>query len=587
MKRLSFKTWIGKLKIVFVRFPFTLLFIIGLSVLCFLSIQKVKVEIRDSLWAFFILGILQNVAVTLFLEEFKKVSLRILFNLLSTILLAVYCLSLPDKLLAYHYYQMIALGIVFVFSAFYVSFFKKNSDIPFWDFSRESLIQLFISGVFSLILYAGLGLAILSLNKLFNIDIDKKVYTDLAVVCFVIFGPIYFLSNVPDEIEKRRQEFSFHKIIRIFGLYILLPILAAYTLILYVYLFQIIIKWELPNGWVSTLVSVLGLGGFLCIFILYPLRLNADNKVVNLFSRYFPLLLMPLLVLMSIGIFRRLDDYGLTINRLYVLILNVWLYGICIYLFISQAHHLKWIVITFSAVLFLSSIGPWSVFSITKRTLLKEIEQIMTDAKLLNNGKVIENQNKMIKVDSIQANKLSADVKYTCQNFGTISLQSYFVDSIQNMNYREINKKLGIDKSDINPSEFSDNQKDKYRYFDINQQFNQQVIDIKKDFRSYIRLQRPNDQENVYVGNDLIIRYVNNTFIILKPIDKKYNIEIKLKLKIKEILKLYKPKTIYSADTLTIDGENYKLIINHLTGFYYQKTDSVTVTNIEADLFLK
>ncbi|MFA5045816.1 MAG: DUF4153 domain-containing protein [Paludibacter sp.] len=587
MKKLSFKTGIAKLKIVFVRFPFTLLFVIGLSVLCFLSIQKVKVEIHESLWAFFVLGILLNVAVTLFLEEFKKVSLRILFNLLSTILLAVYCLSLPDKLLAYHYYQMIALGIVFVLAAFYVSFFKKSSDIPFWDFSRESLIQLFISGVFSLILYAGLGLAILSLDKLFNIDIDKKVYSDLAVVCFVIFGPIYFLSNIPDEIEKRRQEFSFHKIIRIFGLYILLPILAAYTLILYVYLFQIIIKWELPNGWVSTLVSVLGLGGFLCIFILYPLRLNAENKVVNLFSRYFSLLLMPLLVLMSIGIFRRLDDYGLTINRLYVLILNVWLYGICIYLFISRAHHLKWIVITFSAVLFLSSIGPWSVFSITKRTLLKEIEQIMTDAKLLNDGKVVENQNEMIKVDSIQANKLSADVKYTCQNFGTISLQSYFVDSIQNMNYREINKKLGIDKTDINPSEFSDNQKDKYRYFDINQQFNQQVIDIKKDFRSYIRLQRPNDQENVYVGNDLIIRYVNNIFVISKPIDKKYNIEIPLKSKIKEILKRYKPKTIYSADALTIDGENYKLIINNLTGFYYQKTDSVTVTNIEADLFLK
>lgn len=163
--------------------------------------------------------------------------------------------------------------------------------------------------------FCGLSLAIYSLEVLFKIDISDKVYQNLSVLCYILFAPVYFLSNVPEKAEMFKQDNTFDIFFKILGLYIFLPILALYTLILYVYLVQIIIKWELPNGWVSTLVSILGLGGFLCMFILYPLRLQNDNKFVNILSKYFSVVLMPLLVLMSIGIFRRLSDYGLTINR--------------------------------------------------------------------------------------------------------------------------------------------------------------------------------------------------------------------------------------------------------------------------------
>jgi len=281
MKKLSLKTWINKFNLVLIRFSFTLLFIIGLSVLCFLSIQKVNIEIHERLWAFFILGALLNVAITLFLEEFKKPFIRILFNLLSVILLAVYCFTLPLKLEEYKIFQLIAFGIVFVLSAFVGSFLKKNNEITFWNFSRISIIKLIVSGFFSLVLYGGLGLAILSLDKLFNIHIDVKVYSNLAVVCYVLFAPLYFLSNVPTEIEKRKQEFELNKILKILGLCILLPILAAYAIILYIYFLRIISIWQLPNGWVSMLVSALGLGGFLSMFRL-PLPI-AENESLSFF----------------------------------------------------------------------------------------------------------------------------------------------------------------------------------------------------------------------------------------------------------------------------------------------------------------
>lgn len=589
MKKFSLQSLIEKIQLIALRFPFTLFFVLGLAFYFFLEINKKHIEIQPSSWAFFSLGIAMSLVVTLLLENYKNVYIKIGFNLLSIILLYVYTFTLPDKFLPVHNYQLVSLGFVFVLSAFFVSFLKKNVDVPFWEFCKTSILQLIISGIFAVVLMVGLSLAVLSLKQLFNVDVKDEVYGNLAVVCFAIFAPIYFLANIPGSTEKFQQEYSFPKFLKILGLYILLPILAIYSLILYVYLAQIIIKWQLPNGWVSTLVSILGLGGFLCMLILYPLRLEGENKVINLLSKYFPLLLLPLLVLMSVGIFRRLEDYGLTINRCYVLILNMWLYAISLYLFFSKSKHLKWIVISFSSVLFLSSVGPWSVFSITKQSLVKEIGQLLSQANLIENGKVIDNYNSRIKVDSLLSKKIYEDVKYICNNYGSNSIQLFFKDSIQNLNYSSINNRLGINESDNYRPLLSPNQKSKNstKYFTATFSSNNQLISIANDYKYYIQLQRQNDIEQVYNGDDLIVKYLNNSFIVFKPADNKFKINIPLKSKLKEIAKLVEKDYKFSPKELTIDGANFKLVINKLTGFYYQKSDSITVTNIDANLFLK
>ena len=577
MKKLSLEIWINKLKLVLVRFTFTLLFLIGSAVLCFLSIQKVNVEIQARLWAFFILGVLLNVAVTLFLEEFKKQSYRISLNLLSIVLLAVYCFTLPLKLAEYQILQVVALGIVFVLTAFFVSFLKRNNEIPFWNFSRNSIIQVIIASVFSIVLFAGLNLAILSLEKLFNIYIDSKVHLNIAVVCFVLFAPLYFLSNLPDELEKRKQDISFNNIIKIFAIYILLPILAAYTIILYAYLFQIIIKWQLPNGWVSMLVSILGMGGFLSMLILYPLQLEKKNRVVTLLSRYFPILLFPLLVLMSIGIARRLGDYGMTINRLYVLILNAWFYGICIYLFLTKTNHLKWIVISFTTVLFLSSVGPWSVFNVTKLILVNEIGQLLNEAKLLKDGELIDNTQNNIVINSKLVGSLSEDIKYVCNNYGNAELQHYFKNSIKTKTCSEIIKSLGI--TDISVTETS---------FDVwLEKKESPIIDIQA-YRLFVNLSLFNDKNATLLSNaQLYISYKNLNVQVNPKNGNGTAFSIPLKTKLKEILRSSKKASSRPIDEMTITTANCKLIIISVSGNYYSQNDSISMNNCDAQLFIK
>ena len=577
MKKLSLKTGIQKIQEVALRFPFTLFFVTGLAIMFLLQINKHGIEIKPAKWAFFSLGIVLSLSISLFSERFKNTLTTIGLNLSGIILLLIFCFLLPDKFEAVQYYQLISIGITLILSTFFVPFFRKNSDIAFWEFSKSAIIQFIIAFIFAQVLFAGLSLAVLSLKELFKIDIQPKVYQDIAVICYVLFAPIYFLANLKSKDKIHNQEYKFDKFIKILGLYIFLPILALYSLILYVYLAQIIVKWQLPNGWVSMLVSVLGLGGFVSMFILYPLRLEKENKIANLLSSYFPMLLLPLLVLMSVGIFRRLGDYGMTVNRLYVLILNLWLYGISIYLFLSKASQLKWIMISFSAILLISSVGPWSVYSITRSRMLNEIGQLLDEAKLLKDGKVPEKAAKTIALTPKLAETLSEDIKYVSNNYGIENLQLYFKNSLKNKSWTDIFTQIGITDLTLKDSFFNAwiEKKDS------------PVIDIN-NYKSFVFIPTFNSEKTEILKNNRIIISQNKLTLQIKLKNQNSSSEfISLKPKLKQILQSHKSKSSYTSEEMTINSGNYKLIISSVMGNYYSQNDSIYISNCDAQLFFK
>ena len=576
MKKFSFKNWIEKLQLVALRFPFTLFFVVGLTIYLLIQINQLGNNHHERSWTFFALGILLSLSVTLFSEGFKNLY-KIGLNLLAIILLLLYCYLLPEKFNPIHFYQVVSIGIVLFLSAFFVSFFKKENDVSFWEFSKESVIQLFIAVIFAQILMAGLSLAVLSLKELFKMNIDGKVYGDIMVITYVLFGGVFFLANVPDKTKKFEQIYNFNKFLKVLGLYILLPILAIYSLILYGYLIENVIKWQLPNGYVSTLVSVLGVGGFLTMLILFPLRIE-KNKIAELLSKYFPFLLIPLLVLMSVGIFRRLGDYGMTINRLYVLFLNIWLYGICIYLFISKANHLKWIIISFAAVLLISSVGPWSVYHITKRTMIKEIAQLLSESHLLKDGKVIDNQDKSIILDPKLAEQLSEDIKYISSNYGYSELQTFFNDSIGKHGYSQLFNKIGIGELPIRDTYFNA-WLDRKGSLALN-------TEIYKSFQ-YLPSFSERKNDTIIKNSQITILLKNSNLLVSSKNVQFTPFEIPLKSKLKEIIKSHKTKDSFSMEEMTITADNYKLLLNSVSGNYFAHNDSIHINNCDALLFLK
>lgn len=578
MKRISIKEWSEKLQQMAVRFTVPLFFVLGLAFLFFIDVNKHDADIDSRIWTLFGLGIPLTLAVSLFSEGLKDKLWKVVFSLIGIILLAIYTYLLPDKdnFLSIHYYQIFILGIVFTLSCFVVSFFRKDNDISFWEFSKTSIIQFIISFIFAGVLMLGLSLAILSLRELFNIDIKDEVYQNLSVICFAIFAPVYFLSNVPTEVEKRKQEYKLDKFLKILGLYILLPILAIYSIILYVYLIQIIAKWELPNGWVTWLVSVLALGGFLTMMIQYPLRTEL-NKVAVFFARFFPIILLPLLVLMTVGIFRRFDDYGLTINRSYVFLLNFWLYGISIYLFITQSKHLKWIIVTFAAIAFISSVGPWSVFSITRRNMIQTIEQILTNNHYLKDGKVIgQNEVAKIKLNKKTEQVLAAKVDYIIDYYGKSELQQFFTEDLSKKHSISINERLNIE------SVMGKYLRNDYFNYSLNK--NQETIDIQS-FNELITLNKDYNSDELFSDSKYTATVKDNQIYIQKAGESKPFIIIPLDKKISELENTEEDEK--TKNQMTIDGSNYSLIINYISGNYENGAEKIVINQLEADLFLK
>ena len=507
-----------------------------------------------------------SLAFYLFAENRLSCLLKNLLNILLAGLLAWFSLTLDKPVVEAEIIRILVLCVSFGAAVFFAPFIIGRRPLAFWDYVMNVIYQLIIAGVFAGVLMGGLSLALLSLDELFGMNIPETAYNYLSVLCFIVFFPLYFLSFLP-RIDKNEEEkpVDFPKIYKILGLYILLPILSIYILILYVYLAKIIVTWELPNGWVSWLVSILGIFGYLTISLLHPIYLKGENKPAKLFIRYFPVILLPLLILMFVGIMRRFSDYGITINRLFILLLNLWLFGISIYLFISRTKHVKWIYITFAAVAFLSSVGPWSVFSITRHTLKSELSQLLTEANWTNSkDNIITPLNK-------EKQKRLADVaNYLQTNYGANLIRPMFSSLGEKAEVSNLIKALGI----------KDEQQLKDNYFFVNASESSFEINVA-DYRKAIQLRKRQDEDLIYKSDSLKISIENGqlkmlqntieTIISLEPIiekaasDKKESIDLQ---------------------NLILENSDYKLIIFNLDG--QRKIDnSITISYLNGLLLLK
>jgi hypothetical protein len=578
MSRFSLTSLIGKLQLLLQRFPVTLLLIVGVAGLAFWETNSHDVKnISYCWWVFFIVGTIISLVTVLGTENIVNCLWQYGITVVSVLLWGLYCLFLPsEKNLHFDdYLQTSVIATVFSLAVFFISFLKKSQEIAFLAFSKELIIQGCIAGLFGFVLFAGLSLAAYSLDTLFGVRIESEVYENLAIICFILFSPAYFLANIPDKTAKYSEDISFYKTIKILGLYILYPILSVYTLILYVYLARIIIVWELPNGWVSTLVSALASGGLLVLLFLYPVYLKRENKAAVFLSHYFGLLLLPLLALMSVGIFRRISDYGLTINRCYILVLNIWFYAIFIYLFVTRSKHIKWIPISAAVIALLVSIGPWRISRVTQITLQNRIETHISQLDFLKDGKISLSASSAFfqNMDKKEKEKIREPLKYLADKYGMEVIQPFFEEDITKKSSYEIIRELNLLSPKGNSSWFSVNITDVY--------FQNTV-----DYKFFVFVEFIQGNKNIDVSfKDNYLHYKNKMDNRSFSIPLKESIQQLIKEDHNDYMSLpFSPEN----KAYTIQGEQYSFLITNIEGnLYPEKKDSIQINSIRGYLFYK
>ena len=381
LKRFSLADWLKQVGGACRRFPVAVLLLVFLTGYLMLLIHRNETP-GDWKWNFFFIfypatGSLLAVSVQLLTEDFKHRAVAFITQVLVHALWLGVSLYLTqfDQFSMQQMVGVSATVVSMVLSLFLLCFYRKDDDVPFWNFAQRLFVALVAGVMVGGILSLGIVLFVQSLDWLFGMNVDGW-FPYIPTFCMVLLAPLLALSQIPEGNQKRiRHVAPYTGFGKGVVQYLFIPLLLLYMGTLYVYAAKILLTWQLPVGWVCYLVSASMLGMVILIFVTYPIQHEEGKSIFKRLTRWLPLAMLPLLVLMSVAIGRRVSDYGITVSRLYVVVFNLWCYVVCIGLLLCRNRRIWWVPASFAAVLFLTSVGPWSIPNVTERRLLDEARE--------------------------------------------------------------------------------------------------------------------------------------------------------------------------------------------------------------------
>lgn len=354
-------------------------------------------------------------SVSLYFESKNtKDWIRLLTSFILGGLIVVFVFNLSEKITFIEGLQLFVLSIALHLLVSFAGFIPKKYDQEeFWEFNKQLFIRIITSALYSLVLYAGLAIAITAVHELFNVDFYDKIYGDLFIIIAGLFNTIFFLAGVPETNNPDAPiNLSYPKGLKNFTQYVLMPLISIYLVILISYEAKIVATFSLPVGWVSYLVLIFAIFGILSFLLIHPIAKETGNLWMRTFSRWFYFLLVPLLGLLFWAILYRVNLYGFTHERYYVLLLSIWLSVVVVYFIIQKQPKIKFIPISMCLFGLLSIAGPQSADSISKHSQLSRFENYM---QVIGNKKLSFEEEK----------DLSSIVDFLEENYGVKILTSY------------------------------------------------------------------------------------------------------------------------------------------------------------------
>lgn len=238
----------------------------------------------------------------------------------------------------------------------------KCKDQMLWNNARKLLLDLLIAGCgaagVSLCLVIAFFLLYVPLSLMTDLKFPTLLLEVIGLILPFVFGMFDFLRREP----TGKKLFSCKEKVSAFQDYhkMLLGFFAYAILVMYLYMLIIVFSFELPRGYISLICSTLTAFGLLCYILIANTKINEKGKIWKSIHSYIPLLLLPLQILITIAIGRRINDYGVTILRCYIVLLNLWSYAVCLYLVMRKSNNLRWIPISFIVTYFIFTATPLS-----------------------------------------------------------------------------------------------------------------------------------------------------------------------------------------------------------------------------------
>ncbi len=210
------------------------------------------------------------------------------------------------------------------------------------------LVDWVAAGLLALVAYLLVNAIVYSFGYIFDLNIPAKFSFYAFLSASILLTPLCFLTFNRQSEQTPDRPIPGNSFLDILARYVLTPAAWIYTIILYLYFVRIAITWSLPRGGIAYLVF----GFILFATILKALQPLLQKQPCKWFYERFSLISLPALIMFWIGVGYRINQYGLTEDRIYLIVCGV-IMTLTIGLFFSHRWG-RYLYATLSAVVLLA-----------------------------------------------------------------------------------------------------------------------------------------------------------------------------------------------------------------------------------------
>ena len=383
------------------RYPLTTAFLVIAAIINAIDINNEK-DLSKTLLTLAVGAFLSAVSQVVYERFFSKTSIRFGLMIFVIVLTAgYYLIILPASTLSMEIMIRTAVALFALLFAFiWVPVIK--SKISFNNSFMIAFKAFFNSLLFSVVIFGGVALIISAIDLLI-FSVDYRVYSHAGNIIFILFAPMYFLSLIPiypgesnkgSEETKRQSEVVLKaakcpKFFEVLISYIIIPLIAVFTIILLVY----IIKNIGGEFWSDNLLEPMIVSYSIFVIVLYLLASELENKFTVLFRKILPKVLVPIVVFQIISSLLSLSETGITHTRYYVILYGLFaaVSGILLsFLPVRKNGTIAALLIIFSIF---SIVPPVDAFSISKSSQINLVEKVLLENKMIEEDTITPNSN--------------------------------------------------------------------------------------------------------------------------------------------------------------------------------------------------
>lgn len=269
--------------------------------------------------------------------------------------------------------------------------YLRRSPEGFWQFVWRLSHAVALAFIAVIVFCLGFSAILASLEYLFGVDIEARIYGHVWSIGLGFVGPLFALSLVPVEFPEQDTPDGADIIVtgvRVLSDFVAVPLLATYAVILHAYAAKIVLSGEVPKNQIGWMVLSFGLSVLVLRILAHPLG-ELARMPTRLFLRFWPLLLVVPLALLVNAVRLRMADYGVTPER-YGLAMFALFLGVVLFAQIPKRLRgdIRLIPAVGAGCLLLASIGPWGMLPVSAASQMSRLTGLLAADGLLQDGRL-------------------------------------------------------------------------------------------------------------------------------------------------------------------------------------------------------